>query len=135
MTTAVVAVHCGHTLLLTIYHLLLTDPFIYIKHKKKRARMNAEDDANDADFGSDDGPPGLPPPVPQFNPMDVALTYIGFDTPVVRARLRAEGLTTFPISDHSRKRTFVTLQSHSQSGLSMMADTSLAFGAHDSSSV
>jgi hypothetical protein len=53
--------------------------------------------ANDADGGLDDDPglPPLPPPVPQFNPMDVALTYIGFDIPAVRARLRAEGLTTF----------------------------------------
>ena len=57
--------------------------------------MNAEAVANDADVAPDDGLPPLPPPVPQFNPMDVALTYIGFDTPVVRAHLRAEGLMTF----------------------------------------
>jgi hypothetical protein len=84
-----VAVHCGRALLLTIYHLLLTYLFLYTKHKKKRIMMNAEAIADDADVGPDDGLPPLPPPVPQFNPMDVALTYIGFETPAVRARLRA----------------------------------------------
>lgn len=37
-------------------------------------------------------PPPAPPAVPNLN---VALTYVGFDTAAIHARLRAEGLTHF----------------------------------------
>ena len=100
--------------------------------------MNAKAVANDADLAPDDGLPGLPPlppPVPQFNPMDVALTYTSDLTlqPSVLVYVLKDSRLS-PISNHSRKRTFATLQSNSQSRPSMTADTSLAFGAPDFSS-
>jgi hypothetical protein len=62
--------------------------------------MNTADNAdsvsgNDSDDASIAPPAVLPPVVPAFNEMEVALTYIGFDTAAICSRLRSEGLTRF----------------------------------------
>jgi hypothetical protein len=63
------------------------------------AAANAADpnagSGNDSDDASLPPPAHLPPAVPPFNEMEVALNYIGFDTAAIHSQLRSEGLTHF----------------------------------------